>query len=93
MNPNKIESTKALFLVNPYARKVEGDLHLALTYLQEDFGLEIIYKITENPQDFNHFIQQYKNQVNIIIIGGGDGTLNLALDALVETGLPWEFYH
>ncbi|MDE5080007.1 MAG: lipid kinase [Trichodesmium sp. St18_bin1] len=88
MNPNKIESTKALFLVNPYARKVEGYLHLALTYLQEDFGLEIIYKITENPQDFNHFIQQYKNQVNIIIIGGGDGTLNLALDALVETGLP-----
>ncbi len=87
MTSENIESTKALLLVNPHARKVQDNLHLALTHLQ-DFGLEIICKETESPQDFNHFIQEYKNQVNMIIIGGGDGTLNLAVDALVETGLP-----
>jgi len=87
MNSENIESKKALLLVNPHARKVSQNLHLVLTYLQ-DFGLEIICKETESPQDFNHFIQEYKNQVNLIIIGGGDGTLNLAVDTLVETGLP-----
>ncbi|MDE5093168.1 MAG: lipid kinase [Trichodesmium sp. St11_bin5] len=87
MNLNKIESKKALLLVNFHARKAKKNLHLALTYLQ-NFGLEIIYKKVEFPQDFNYFIQSYKNQVNLIIIGGGDGTLNLAIDALVKTGLP-----
>ncbi|MCL2927264.1 MAG: lipid kinase [Trichodesmium sp. MAG_R01] len=87
MNLNKIKSKKALLLVNFHARKAKKNLHLALTYLQ-NFGLEIIYKKVEFPQDFNYFIQSYKNQVNLIIIGGGDGTLNLAIDALVKTGLP-----
>ncbi len=87
MNSENIESQKALLLVNPHARKVQDNLHLVLTYLQ-DFGLQIICKETQSPQDFHHFIQEYKNQVNLIIIGGGDGTLNLAVDSLVETGLP-----
>ena len=87
MNSENIESQKALLLVNPHARKVQDNLHLALTHLQ-DFGLQIICKETQSPQDFHHFIQEYKNQVNLIIIGGGDGTLNLAVDSLVETGLP-----
>ena len=87
MNSENIQSQKALLLVNPHARKVKDNLDLVLGYLQ-DFGLEIICKKTESPQDFNHFIQEYKNQVNLIIIGGGDGTLNLAVDSLVETGLP-----
>ncbi|MDJ0555132.1 MAG: lipid kinase [Microcoleaceae cyanobacterium MO_207.B10] len=87
MNSENIQSQKALLLVNPHARKVKDNLDLVLGYLQ-DFGLEIICKKTESPQDFNHFIQEYKNQVNLIIIGGGDGTLNLAIDSLVETGLP-----
>lgn len=88
MNQNKLKSKKALLLVNPRARKVKNNLHLALTYLQENFGIEIIKKKIESPQDSSHFIQNYKNQVNMVIIAGGDGTLNLAVDALVETGLP-----
>ena len=87
MNPKNIESKKALLLFNYHARKVTDNLDLALSHLQ-DFGLEIICKKTQSPQDFNYFIQSYKNQVNMVIIGGGDGTLNLAVDAIVETGLP-----
>lgn len=87
MNQQNIESKKALLLVNPHARKVKDNLPLVLNYFQ-DLDLEIICKETQSPQDFNHFIQDYKNRVNMVIIGGGDGTLNLAVDALVDTGLP-----
>ena len=83
----KRELKKALLLANPNARKVKKFLSEAVIYLQE-LGLEIIYQETESPLDFGRFIGQYQEVIDFVIVAGGDGTLNLAVEALVETGLP-----
>lgn len=77
----------ALLLVNPHARKVHQKLSEALDYLQK-LGLNLIQKSAENIHEYTHLIKQYQDQVELVIIGGGDGTLNAAVDGLVETQLP-----
>ena len=77
----------ALLLVNPHARQVNQKLSKAVDYLQT-LGLNIIQESAEHLQDYSRLIQQYQDQVELIIVGGGDGTLNAAVDGLVETQLP-----
>jgi YegS/Rv2252/BmrU family lipid kinase len=77
----------ALVLVNPHARQVHQKLSKALDYLQT-LGLNLIQESAEDIQDYTHVIQRYKDQVELVIVGGGDGTLNAAVDGLVGTQLP-----
>jgi YegS/Rv2252/BmrU family lipid kinase len=51
-------------------------------------GFELIAASAENPQHFSDVIRRYQHQVDLVIVGGGDGTLNAAVDTLVETNLP-----
>lgn len=87
LNKTKKELKKSLLLANPHARLVQKHLSNALIHLHE-LGLEILYKETESALDVGKFIYKYKDAVDFVIIAGGDGTLNLAIEALVETGLP-----
>lgn len=81
------ESKIALLLVNPHARQTQKNLSEVLAQLKV-FGFEIIQESPNNPEDFTSTIQRYKNQVDVVIVGGGDGTLNAAVAGLVETKLP-----
>lgn len=87
LNKTKKQLKKSLLLANPHARLVQKNLPNALKYLQE-LGLEILYQETESPLDVGKFIYKYQDLVDFVIVAGGDGTLNLAIEALVETGLP-----
>ncbi|KAF3890356.1 MULTISPECIES: lipid kinase [Nostocales] len=78
---------RALLLVNSQARKGEKRLPEAIRCLEE-LGLVLIQETTQKPQDLYEMILRYQQEVDLIIIGGGDGTLNAAVDALVETRLP-----
>ncbi|MEA5565446.1 lipid kinase [Anabaena sp. UHCC 0399] len=80
-------SSRALLLVNRHARQGQKRLLEAINYLQT-FGWELIEESTENPKHLAHIIHKYKNHVDLVIVGGGDGTLNAVVDALVETQLP-----
>lgn len=53
-----------------------------------DLGVQYIVGQVRKPEDFGHCIRKYKDKVSAVVIGGGDGTFNVAADALVETGLP-----
>ncbi len=53
-----------------------------------DLGIQYIIGQVREPEDFVHCIRHYQDRVSAVVIGGGDGTLNVAVDALVETGLP-----
>ncbi|MBW4473540.1 MAG: lipid kinase [Stenomitos rutilans HA7619-LM2] len=53
-----------------------------------DLGVQYIIGQIKEAEDFARCIRRYQERVSAVIIGGGDGTLNVAVDALVETGLP-----
>ena len=80
-------SHRALLLVNRHARHGNQQLSAAIDQLKT-LNLELLEETTENPQQLAELIHRYQHQVDLVIVGGGDGTLNAAVDALVETGLP-----
>jgi diacylglycerol kinase (ATP) len=80
-------SRRALLLVNRHARQGEKRLSEAINCL-EKLDFDLIEESTEHPEHLGEVIHHYQRQVDLVIIGGGDGTLNAAVDALVETQLP-----
>lgn len=80
-------NTKALLLVNRHARQGQQRLLEAIHYL-EKLGFKLIEESTENPKHLSEVIKRHQHEVDLVIVGGGDGTLNAAVDALVETKLP-----
>lgn len=87
MNQQLPDRKRALLLVNRHARHGQKRLHQAVGELQK-LGLELIEEPTSTPQQLPELIRRYQNQVDLVIIGGGDGTLNAAVEALVDTQLP-----
>ena len=78
---------RALLLFNRHARQGQKQLSKAIEQLQT-MGFELIEESTDHPQHLPEVIRRYQNQVDLVIIGGGDGTLNAAVDGLVDTQLP-----
>jgi YegS/Rv2252/BmrU family lipid kinase len=80
-------SQRALLLVNRHARHGQNRITEALKQLKT-LGFDLQEESMDNPQQLPELIRRYQNRVDLVIIGGGDGTLNAAADALVETQLP-----
>ncbi|MEH2175647.1 lipid kinase [Nostoc sp.] len=80
-------SSRALLLVNRHARQGQKGLSEAIQSLKT-FGFDLIEESTEDPKHLAEVILRHKDRVDLVIIGGGDGTLNAAVDALIETQLP-----
>jgi diacylglycerol kinase (ATP) len=72
---------RALLLINPHARLGQQDL--ATLPLQ---SLELV--LPDPDITLTQAIYDHRNRVDLVIVGGGDGTLNRVADALVATGLP-----
>ncbi|MBW4554745.1 MAG: lipid kinase [Trichormus sp. ATA11-4-KO1] len=80
-------SSRALLLVNRYARQGEKRLSEAIHCL-EKLGFDLIEESAEDPKQLAEVIVRHQHEIDLVIIGGGDGTLNAAVDALVDTQLP-----
>jgi diacylglycerol kinase (ATP) len=78
---------RALFIINRHARQGQEQAEVAASQLRA-LGLTLLEEAPGSPQHLAEVIHQYRDQVNLVIIGGGDGTLNAAIAALVETKLP-----
>ncbi len=81
------ELKRALFLGNLGARKVAQRLDYAFEQLKS-YGFELIPKRIRKRDDLTRLILEHHKSVDLVVIGGGDGTLNGAVQGLVETGLP-----
>jgi diacylglycerol kinase (ATP) len=77
----------ALLLINQHARKGQQNLALAVSQL-EQLGVEVLQPPIDDPQEIPKLIRYYRQQVSRVILGGGDGTLNAAIESLIETQLP-----
>ena len=78
---------KALLLVNRHARRGKTALAEAINLLK-NLDLVLIEESTNHPRQLSNLIRSYQDQVDLVIIGGGDGTLNAAIDGLIATKLP-----
>ncbi|SFL40524.1 lipid kinase [Methylorubrum salsuginis] len=77
---------RALLLVNGKARSGGAPLDAIRTILREG-GLELVEP--EDNRDCHETIARHAPSVDCVVLGGGDGTMNAAAPALVETGLPF----
>ncbi len=78
---------RALLLINQHSRRGEENAAAAIAHLKE-LGLTLIEASPEHPQALSQLICDYRDRVDLVIVGGGDGTLNAAAAGLVETRLP-----
>lgn len=78
---------RALLLVNRKSRSGDGDLDAAIERL-ERCGIELVEQQLEQPQQIPELIHRYRHQVDCVIVGGGDGSMNAAAPALLDTRLP-----
>jgi diacylglycerol kinase (ATP) len=77
----------ALLIVNGHSRRGAGAAETVTRVLRES-GVPIIARDCERASDLSALISATKGEIESMIIGGGDGTLNAALPGLLETGVP-----
>jgi len=78
---------RALLLVNRHSRRGEDSVSKAVSELQA-LRFDLQEESTENPKQLSDIIRQYRDRVDLVIVGGGDGTLNAVAEGLVDTQLP-----
>lgn len=78
---------RALLLVNRHARHGRKLIPQAIEQLQK-LGFDLLEDSAKDPRHIPDLIRHYHKQVDLVIVGGGDGTLNAAVDGLVDTQLP-----
>lgn len=77
---------RALLLVNRKSRQGQTQLAGVLESLRAR-GFELL-SVAAGPGELGEAIRRHAVRADLVIIGGGDGTLNAAADALAETRLP-----
>jgi YegS/Rv2252/BmrU family lipid kinase len=78
---------RALLLMNHHARKGQLQLESAIRQLRS-LGFELFEAPIEHPEQLPKIIREHRDRVDLVIVGGGDGTLNAAVEGVVETQLP-----
>ena len=78
---------RALFLVNRHARRGAQNIEFAAQKLRRS-GFELVEVPTDDPLQLSELIRAHERTVDLVIVGGGDGTLNAAIGGLVDTQLP-----
>lgn len=77
----------ALLFTNAASRQGHTDLAPVIAALRAG-GVRLLDREPPEVQRLGAWIAEHRADADLVIIGGGDGTLNAAADALIETGLP-----
>ncbi|PRH85226.1 lipid kinase [Labrys okinawensis] len=81
------QGRRALFIVNPNARN-GGKGTDAIRKVLETGGIHLIEASPEGNEKIADVILRRRDECDLVIVGGGDGSLNAAARGLMETGLP-----
>ena len=81
------KNRKALLVVNPRARRGAESID-AVKEVLDAGGISFEEASTKDQENISELISRRARNVDLAIIGGGDGTLNAAAAGLVYTGLP-----
>ncbi|NNM73454.1 lipid kinase [Enterovirga sp. DB1703] len=85
--PGRVATRRALLLLNQKARNGGLDISEPLDILRRG-GIEIETRGCDSAAAMAETIRSVAGGVDLVIVGGGDGTLNCSAPGLVETGLP-----
>ena len=77
----------ALLFANVASRQGATDLAPAIEALRAG-GVRILDRRPPDIRQLGAWIVEHRSDVDLVIVGGGDGTLNAAAEALLATGLP-----
>lgn len=78
---------RALLIVNQASRSGTASLDAGIAHLQQH-GFVVVDPPLDRPGQIPDTIRRYARAVDCVLIGGGDGSMNAAAAALIETGLP-----
>ena len=74
-------------LVNPNARRGTAALDPVVDHLRAG-GIDAIIERFNAPEEVSADIARRRHEADLVIVCGGDGTINSAARGLLETGLP-----
>jgi diacylglycerol kinase (ATP) len=83
----EVSGRSALVLINRGSREGDADLRPALDRLREA-GLEVVEVASDDHRRLQQAVTEHRDEVDRVVVGGGDGTLNALAEALIETRLP-----
>ena len=78
---------RALMLVNPKARRGTAALDPVVERLRAG-GVDAVIERFETPEEVSADIARRRHEADLVIVCGGDGTINSAARGVLETGLP-----
>jgi YegS/Rv2252/BmrU family lipid kinase len=82
-----VRSRRALLLANPKARRGAEGVQEALDVLR-GAGMELLVEEIGNSKEIADHVRRHAAEVDLVILGGGDGTINAGLASLLEARLP-----
>lgn len=79
---------KLKLIYNPFSgnRSFKFDLDVCIKIFQEG-GFDVHIFRTTNPGDIEKHIQKMEADYDVVVVSGGDGTVNLVVNALMHRGL------
>lgn len=78
---------RALLIVNPQSRQGSGDLAPLLAALRAG-GIDVTLEKSGGPESLNTLLRERAADFDLVVLGGGDGTLRGATRALLKSGRP-----
>ncbi|HXV24297.1 MAG TPA: lipid kinase [Alphaproteobacteria bacterium] len=78
---------RALLLANRLSRSGDADLASAIASL-ESAGIAVLPFGIGDPAEIPKLIRAHRGRINLVVLGGGDGTMNAACGAILELGVP-----
>lgn len=87
-SPQAAGRRRALVLINPGARSGSLPIDSALDILK-DGGIEVLEAELPQGTDLSRFIRDRRDDIDCVILGGGDGTMNRAAPALMSNRIPF----
>lgn len=79
---------RALLLVNARSRRAADVLDDLVARLRDIRDLDVVIGACDDAEALSDTIVAHRDRVDMVVVGGGDGTVNAAARGLVETGLP-----
>lgn len=80
-------TTTTLVVVNPHSARGGSEIGAAIAVL-EARGHRVLFHAGDTPGALPDLIARHAPEADRVVVGGGDGTLNGVIEAVLATGLP-----